>query len=189
MKCKSHPLEEVMVGKKHCEKCEEYFYTRKKNIAANGKCIAHMNEDVIPGKSRCQKCSDYMSSRRIGLLSKGKCSNHHSEDIVPGTTTCKICIDRLINLKYEVMSHYCGGTPHCQCPGCEVTFLGFLSIDHIESNGSTHVNKSGIKIQGNYLHGWLKKNNFPNGFQILCFNCNSSKRDKEKCLLYGQKHY
>jgi len=33
-----------------------------------------------------------------------------------------------------------------------------------------------VNVGGNGLPYWLKKNNWPEGFQVLCYNCNSAKR-------------
>lgn len=66
------------------------------------------------------------------------------------------------------LQHYSGIEPQCACCGeCE---LGFLTIDHINSDGSAHRKKSPKTAAGMYF--WLQRNGFPTGFQILCFNCN-----------------
>ncbi len=54
-----------------------------------------------------------------------------------------------------------------QCACCEEKEMKFLSIDHIDGNGTKHRKK----IHRN-INTWLVKNNFPKGFQTLCFNCN-----------------
>jgi len=54
-----------------------------------------------------------------------------------------------------------------QCACCGEKELKFLSIDHIDGNGEKHRKKINRKI-----NIWLVKNNFPKGFQTLCFNCN-----------------
>jgi len=58
-----------------------------------------------------------------------------------------------------------------KCACCGETNPGFLSLDHIDGGGNEHrrkINKkSGIGFQY-----WLKKNGFPPGFQVLCYNCN-----------------
>jgi len=38
-----------------------------------------------------------------------------------------------------------------------------------------------VNIGGNGLPYWLKKNNFPPGFQVLCANCNFAKRNSRYC--------
>jgi hypothetical protein len=69
--------------------------------------------------------------------------------------------------KYEVFTHYSGNPPYCKCCG-EKTFE-FLTIDHI--NGRE---PDDTKV-GEKLYVWLKHNHYPQGYQILCWNCNLSK--------------
>jgi hypothetical protein len=73
-------------------------------------------------------------------------------------------------LRLEVLTHYGGNPPKCAC--CGESHIEFLSIDHIKGGGNKH-RKS---LSGNReIYRWLIKNNFPEGFQILCHNCNLSK--------------
>jgi hypothetical protein len=85
------------------------------------------------------------------------------------------------NLKKEVMEHYCGGEIHCQCPSgnCKVNDIEFMTIDHIKGDGAEHRKEirlgKGIKgAGGSPMYNWLKKNNYPEGFRVLCYNCNCS---------------
>ena len=75
---------------------------------------------------------------------------------------------RSAKLKEEVISHYGG---KCSCPGCPVTDIDMLSMDHIHNNGTEHRTKEDINC-GTDTYRLLKKNNYPPGFQILCMNCN-----------------
>lgn len=69
-----------------------------------------------------------------------------------------------------VFAHYCqGSVPHCNL--CLTTARPFLTIDHIGGGGAEHRRKDKIGD----LHHWLIKNNLPEGFRILCFNCNMSR--------------
>jgi len=80
-------------------------------------------------------------------------------------------LSRISKIKYErrckklVFEHY-GNT--CAC--CGESNLKFLSVDHINGGGCKHRKQTKGKICV-----WLYKNNFPKGFQILCFNCNWGK--------------
>jgi len=65
-------------------------------------------------------------------------------------------------IKNMVFEHY---GKECACCGEKNQY--FLTIDHINGDGRNHRKK--IKIQ---LNSWLVKNNFPEGFQTLCLNCN-----------------
>ncbi len=46
----------------------------------------------------------------------------------------------------------------------------FLTIDHIDGSGAEHRKKLTVSITK-----WLAKHNYPEGFQILCWNCNQGK--------------
>jgi hypothetical protein len=70
-------------------------------------------------------------------------------------------------LRMKALEVYGGNPPRCNC--CGEKELIFLSIDHIEGGGTKH-RKSLSTTSG--LYAWLKKNNYPPGFQVLCMNCN-----------------
>jgi hypothetical protein len=71
--------------------------------------------------------------------------------------------------KIEVIIHYGGDPPKCAC--CGETIFEFLTIDHINGGGLKH--RQLIKRYN--IYNWLVKNNFPEGYQVLCFNCNCGK--------------
>lgn len=71
------------------------------------------------------------------------------------------------NLKFMVLAHYSNGDPICDC--CDENYIEFLTIHHIAGDGAEHRKK----ISGN-IYNWLKKKNFPEGFRVLCMNCNFS---------------
>lgn len=77
-------------------------------------------------------------------------------------------------LRQEVLFHYGGNPPKCNC--CGESIIEFLTIDHINNDGAEH--RKLIKTSNCY--SWLKRNNYPKSFQVLCFNCNMSKG------LYGE---
>lgn len=66
----------------------------------------------------------------------------------------------------KIYEHYGNGLVQCSC--CGEKEVRFLSVDHINQNGADHRREIG----GGHLYNWLVKNNFPEGFQILCLNCN-----------------
>ena len=71
-------------------------------------------------------------------------------------------------LKIEIMSHY--GTI-CGC--CGESHIEFLTIDHINGGGNKHRREVGLH-GGRRFYKWLKDNNWPDGFRVLCMNCNFS---------------
>ena len=105
------------------------------------------------------------------------------------------------NLRFEILSTYSkrqstSDIPCCACCGLN-SHIEVLSLDHIagrqEMDSEPELVKIGYssKIVGISLHRWNKKNNFPNGFQVLCMNCNFAKGMKynnNKCPLEGKPH-
>lgn len=71
------------------------------------------------------------------------------------------------------LEHYGGKTPTCAC--CGENTYEFLTLDHIEGGGSKH------RKHVHDVYKWLSKNDYPKGFQVLCFNCNCAKAFSGKC--------
>ena len=71
--------------------------------------------------------------------------------------------------KIRVLTHYGGGK--LACVQCGFSDIRALSIDHIDNSGAQH-----RKTYGRNLYWWLEKNNYPDGFQTLCMNCQFIKR-------------
>lgn len=62
----------------------------------------------------------------------------------------------------------------CQC--CSETEPTMLTIDHVNNDGAEH--RRSLRNDGSRsanIYPWLIKNGFPEGFQVLCYNCNISK--------------
>ena len=74
--------------------------------------------------------------------------------------------EKMKQQKIEAFDHYCGQI----CCWCGENDFDVLSIDHINNDGNIH-RKSGNKGISN-IYRWLKDNNYPEGFQVLCNNCN-----------------
>ena len=69
-------------------------------------------------------------------------------------------------LRRRVLDAYGGA---CECCG-ERTYE-FLAIDHIDGGGNQH-RKSGGGSSG--VIRWLARNGCPEGYRVLCHNCNSA---------------
>ena len=68
-------------------------------------------------------------------------------------------------LREEAIAHYGG-----KCACCGERAFEFLSFDH---NGGRK------KINTGNMAWWLRKNNYPKGFRVLCHNCRAARE------LYG----
>ena len=69
------------------------------------------------------------------------------------------------NLREDVIAHYGN-----KCACCGEQHIEFLCIDHIGGGGTQHRKRLGRKS----IYAHLKQNNYPAGFRVLCWNCNSS---------------
>lgn len=118
----------------------------------------------------CEKChkskpeSEFyyrQSGKRAGKITRYTCkdcvSEHDSEK------ARKLYAER----RLTILKHYSGDPPKCAC--CGETTIEFLTIDHINGGGNEHRNKVGEN-----LVRWLILNHLPDGFRILCANCNLS---------------
>jgi len=79
-------------------------------------------------------------------------------------------------LKLEILSHYSNGKPKCSC--CNFSIVEGLAIDHIEGKKVIGHSKDFRSMK---LYKWLKNNQYPRGYQVLCYNCNGAKSDNGVC--------
>ncbi len=103
--------------------------------------------------------------------------------------------------RFNVLQHYSknlsnSDIPCCSCCG-QNNHTDFLAIDHImgikKMDFEPELIKLGYssKFVGRTLINWIIENNFPKGFQILCFNCNFSKgmkKNNNKCPMENKPH-
>ena len=77
------------------------------------------------------------------------------------------------DLKYEAMMYYTlrynlsATKPQCNCPGHVETCIELLAIDHKKKR-----TKKEKGLTGKSFYKYLKENNYPEGYQVLCFSCN-----------------
>ena len=71
--------------------------------------------------------------------------------------------------RYEALKHYSGNKePECAC--CGERRHEFLSFDHIDGGGKLHRDEIG----NDGIVAFLRHNNYPPGFRVLCHNCNQA---------------
>lgn len=72
----------------------------------------------------------------------------------------------LIRRRTEAIAAYGG---KCKC--CGESAYQFLCFDHVNNDGAEHRKE----VAPTQLLHWLKKNNYPDTIQLLCYNCNMAK--------------
>lgn len=120
---------------------------------------------IIDGKKPCSKCKQILPVKCFTGKKEAKCG------LQPQCRECRA--QEHISLRYEVLNHYSKGTPCCVC--CGEDQYEFLSLDHIEGGGNQH------RQEVPHVYRWLKRNEFPIGYQVLCHNCNLAKGFYGEC--------
>lgn len=165
------------------KKARKKQYENKKS---SGLCISCENPAML-NKTRCQNCLDSNALTQKEKREKFELNNQCSQcgkdlPIDNKGKRCDDCIEmrnewyiesgykeRMALIRNEdflqVLDHY--GTK-CMCCGQDEPM--FLTVDHIHGKGNEH--RKEIKKYGSGFYKWLIDQNFPCGFQILCYNCN-----------------
>lgn len=73
--------------------------------------------------------------------------------------------------RIAVLKYYSAGTMRCAC--CGEGQYEFLGIDHVNGGGGQH--RKDPKMRGVHFYRWLVREGFPEGYQVLCHNCNMAK--------------
>lgn len=172
---------EPAMGILRCEQCRIEASARttitRENRIRNGLCDRCGKNKPESGLLRCSNCAKLFKNRRSkeykNLSAEGICVTCKKSKATKGVQ-CLECSakanawhkKRYYELKDEAFNRYGGYI--CNC--CGEDEHDFLTIDHIDGNGNKH--RKEIKGSIRSFYGWLKKNNYPNGFQVLCMNCN-----------------
>ena len=83
--------------------------------------------------------------------------------------------------KIRCLEHYGN-----KCACCGIQQYEFMTIDHMNGSGRKH--REQIKGKYDSIWGFLRRNGFPEGYRILCFNCNSARGAFGYCPCNGKKY-
>jgi hypothetical protein len=157
---------------------ENYFKKEIKvcfSCKKNGAETSFRFDDRYCRACRAKKqCARDLKRRQAGFC---RCGRTPEE----GLSNCVICREKSRNRarqnKLAVITAYGG---KCQCPGgCQITEPDFLTVDHPNGDGAKHRADTGLV--GSAFYSWLKLNNFPKEYRLLCWNCNVSRYQFEAC--------
>ena len=132
----------------------EYRKAHMEKFAANAREYRKRNQEVYRERMRIRGRELYWENPQ-----------HHRSK----------AISQRKKLRDSVFSAYGGYV--CNC--CGETIPEFLTLDHINNDGAEH--RKMIGTGGNNLLQWLKKHSFPEGFQVLCWNCQWGKNLSGEC--------
>ena len=153
------------------------MWTRRNWNVLCGRCAICGKNPARLNRKDCDSCSDKNKAasrrQRLRLASKGLCRSCGVIAVPPGKSHCETCYPRYQeqmrrysqNQRAKVLDHYgC----RCACPGCNETEPMFLTIDHVNGNGTQHRKEIGAR----QIYKAIIDSGFPDTYQILCYNCN-----------------
>jgi len=151
---------------KICPKCKIL-----KNFTEYGKSSKRL-DGLQPYCKECRKFIANNNKIKLNEYSKNyRKTKKYKEFIMNYEKSEKGKIRKLKNknykysLKIKAFNVYGG----CVCSCCGETEISFLVIDHINGGGTKH--RKNLS-SGSSIYTWLKQNNYPDGFRVLCHNCN-----------------
>lgn len=178
---------EVSVGVRACRPCLDKHASkmneRLHRLKAEGLCTICAKEKPEAGKVRCSSClkKSYQWSKAHAQRKKqaGICTVCGHAPARDGKTLCESCakknnarvIARHRRIKWAVFQAY--GGARCAC--CGERNFGFLTLDHINSDGNIH-RRELDSIGGVQFYYKVMKAGFPSGLQVLCANCNMGRQ-------------
>jgi hypothetical protein len=131
---------------------------RREKLIARGLCFSCGKRNIDKrSTSRCRECIDLCVVKHKARL---------AADPIFRTKYYESNKKRYELIRDKILDHY---GRRCSC--CGETESRFLEVDHVNNDGKEHRKI----VRTNNLYRWLIKNNFPEGFQILCSNCNKAK--------------
>ena len=127
---------------------------------------------------------------------KKKAKVYTQKPDVKAKADAKILFNAMVRLNVLLTyskRHSNSDVPCCACCG-ENSYVEFLAIDHIlgkkQMDSIPELVAIGYssKLKSMFLLNWIIENNFPDGFQILCHNCNQSKANtKHNSCIHGNR--
>ena len=121
---------------------------------AQGLCPKCATPDARPdpGKGTCSEC---LRKQRALYTRTRETWNARNKRYIDG-------------LRDKAFTAY--GGYECSC--CGELHREFLTIDHVGGGGAAHRREIGRAPYALFL--WMKRNGYPDGFRVLCMNCNFS---------------
>lgn len=168
-------------GGARCKRCKASAKaSRNRSVARrkeSGQCVVCSK----PAKEGCTLCQKHIDERSkvssehyARRKAAGLCRFCDNEPAKPGGSLCQYhrekYADYRLQTKLEALEAY-GGPFCCLCGHDD---FNVLEIDHIKGGGGQHRKEIGLEGGGYSFYLWLRKNNYPPGYRVLCPTCNKT---------------
>jgi hypothetical protein len=154
------------------EHAKQYYQEHKARINARNKVYMRSwrkdNADKLKPRVHAEKKRHYEKHKDYVLARNRAYKLAHPEQ------TRQIAVAWKAKVKLEVLTHYSSHPPTCSW--CKYSDVRALSIDHVNGGGKQHR----ATLNGYHIYSWLRKNGYPDGYQVLCMNCQFIKKAEDK---------
>jgi endogenous inhibitor of DNA gyrase (YacG/DUF329 family) len=143
-------------GERNCVVCGNIFKAKcSTHRFCSHKCyLKGMRPRKPELKMQCRLCGAPFVTHRPTQIYCSELCQHHSNHYW---------------LKYDILSAYSSDPPHCMCEcGDKRENIAILDLHHTEHNGA---NARKIYGDGGGYYIWIKNNNYPLGYTVLCVLC------------------
>lgn len=164
----------------YCLACCAKAKAKREAAVASGMCRNCRRPNPIGGK-HCPECRQKNSRKRKATAKSGICylcrgPLDTKSEICSNCTAVRVAgrADKTKRIRAEVFTAYGGFI--CAC--CGETEPRLLELDHKNNDGRSH--RKELKASGNHVghryYVWIKENNFPPIYRVLCCNCNKGRQ-------------
>lgn len=153
-----------------CTECGQHSDRPKGSLCS--KCIQLSKERISKmitkraNEATCIRCASPNLSKQNHRLCD-ECRKTNSNDLLRYR-------DKIKDIVFASYGGY-------QCACCGETRKSMLQLDHLENDGSRQRVAAGCSKGGIGFYRWIVANNFPKILQVLCANCNWSKKKHGVC--------
>jgi hypothetical protein len=156
-----------------CRVCDKHKPIAEFNIASKGEGYRrHECKFCESQRKKAWYQDNYDEARRrqneAAIERRARIRKHDPERLKILAAYQVKCRDKA---REEAFARYGGW--RCAC--CGETERKFLTLDHIGNDGYMRKKYGGEPRAAGQLYGWLRKMGYPDGFQVLCMNCNFGK--------------
>jgi len=126
----------------------------------------------------CQRCQatftpnssvqKFCHDCKIGNRKEWLRNRDHERSLTPEGKAAHRVLSKAYDERTKLAAFETYGGTKCAC--CGEDNVRFLTIDHVRSDGAEH--KRQTNGRSRKIYRWLKANHYPDGFQVLCYNCN-----------------
>jgi len=147
---------------------------RRKEALTKNLCGRCYRKPRLPNLTTCYEChrkQNIKSLERYFLaISKGLCPKCKKEKTI-GKKHCEVCLkkQKVFRLKYKMIVYNKYANGDMRCVKCGIDDIRVLDVDHIHGGGTEQRKTAG---RGNQFYHYLIKAGLPDGYQLLCRNCN-----------------